>query len=70
MPLTPLMEFSVRGGLAILVFHGITNEDAALTLASYSIWFMNLLIPATIGAFLLLINKKRLKRFGVATENQ
>lgn len=63
LPLTPLMEFSIRGGLAIVIFQGISNQEVALTLSSYSIWVINLLIPASLGAIILLVNNKRLSSF-------
>lgn len=49
-PLTPLLQFAVRGGIAIAILGVLTNMHEQLLIASYSMWFMNLLIPALVGA--------------------
>lgn len=56
-PLSPLLQFTLRGSLAVYILGSLGADENAAVLCSYSIWFINLLIPAFIGAVWLLITK-------------
>lgn len=49
LPLTPLLQFSIRGALAIVIFSSFDVPESKLLLSSYLLWTINLLIPAIIG---------------------
>jgi len=51
-PTTGLTELIVRGSATVYLFHGFTNDIAAVLSASYGIWIINLLIPALSGAII------------------
>ena len=59
-PTTGFTELIVRGSATVFLFHGVTNNMAAVLSASYGIWIINLLIPALSGAII----------FGFARINQ
>lgn len=52
LPLTPLLQFALRGSIAISILGAFFAQDQApvLLAVSYSIWFLNLLIPGIVGA--------------------
>jgi len=60
-PTTGFSELIVRGSATVFLFHGVTNNMAAVLSASYGIWIINLLIPALSGAVIFVfarINQK------------
>ena len=57
LPLTPLLQFTIRGSIAVFVFASITQQEASLVLSSYAMWLLNLLVPAIFGVSSLLLMK-------------
>jgi len=57
LPLTPLLQFTIRGSIAVFVFASITQQEASLVLSSYAMWLLNLLVPAIFGVGSLLLMK-------------
>lgn len=53
LPLTPLMHFTIRGGIAIFVLGAYVSSEGVLTLSSYLLWIINLMIPALLGCYYL-----------------
>ena len=60
LPLTPILQFAVRGGLAISILGYFTEMHETLLIASYAMWVLNLLIPGIIGTISILIHKQRI----------
>ena len=48
-PTIALTELGVRGSVAVYFFGFITSMHLAVVLASFSLWAINLVIPALIG---------------------
>ncbi len=59
-PLMPLLDLSYRGGSAIYVFKDVTNNHFAVVVASLTVWFINLAVPALIG-YLVIFRKTNFK---------
>jgi len=53
-PSIALGELGVRGGINIFVFASLTNDTAAILISTFSLWFVNLALPALLGAVSLL----------------
>jgi hypothetical protein len=49
-PTNGFTELVVRGGTTALLFSAYTTNPTAILAASYSLWFINLMIPGIIGA--------------------
>jgi hypothetical protein len=58
LPTISLVELGLRWQISILVFAPFTTNAFGLTMATTLIWLLNLVIPAAMGAFLML-GKKR-----------
>lgn len=58
LPLTPLLQFTIRGSIAVFVFGAIAPQEASLVLSSYAMWLLNLLIPAIFGVSTFLFLKR------------
>ena len=53
-PSIALGELGVRGGINLVVFATVTNDSAAILISTFSLWCINLALPALLGAFSLL----------------
>lgn len=56
-PTISLVELGLRWQLSILLFAPLTSNVTALTMGVTFIWLLNMILPAGIGAILLLTNK-------------
>lgn len=56
-PLVPLLDVSVRGGIALFVFGTFTENNIAVLTTVMCVWLLNLVIPTLIGYLFIL--KKR-----------
>ncbi|MFH0895064.1 MAG: lysylphosphatidylglycerol synthase domain-containing protein [Bacteroidota bacterium] len=52
-PTVALTEIGVKGSAAVFFLSAYTGNEAGILAASFSIWLINLAIPASIGAILL-----------------
>jgi hypothetical protein len=48
-----LAELGVRGKLSLLVVGAFSENAVGIVLAVTSVWFLNLILPAVVGAFFL-----------------
>ena len=62
-PLPPLLGILARGEIAILVWGLFHYNELSILAATYSLWILNLVIPALIG-LILLMKTNLLKSFG------
>ena len=53
-PTIALTELGVRGSVALFFLGLISNNDIGIVTASFSLWFINLAIPAIIGSVFVL----------------
>lgn len=53
-PLPPFLETIWRGGIALMIWKVLNINELIILSASYSLWIINLGIPALIGLFLIL----------------
>jgi len=56
-PLMPLLDVSYRGGTALYVFEGFSDNHIAVLSAVLMMWLINLAIPAMMG-YLFILRKK------------
>lgn len=56
-PTIAIIDLGVRGNLALLVFAGHTPMLDHVVAAAFSLWFINLVIPAVIGYIIILSTK-------------
>jgi hypothetical protein len=56
-PTISLVELGLRWQLSILLFAPLTSNVTALTMGVTLIWLLNMILPAGIGAVLMLTNK-------------
>lgn len=59
MPLPPISGLIARGGTAIYVWHFFSNNDIAILSTTFTLWIINVIIPALIGLVLLLNTRFR-----------
>lgn len=59
-PSVALIELGVRGNVALFFWKFVTTNHLAILAATFSVWFINLVVPAAIGLIILF----RLKNFG------
>lgn len=52
-PLPPITNIFARGEIAILVFSHFTNNEIMILSSTFSLWLINLLIPAIIGLIII-----------------
>ncbi|HKR06385.1 MAG TPA: lysylphosphatidylglycerol synthase domain-containing protein [Bacteroidia bacterium] len=52
-PTFALAELSIRGSVALYFMSPLSSDSTGIVAASFSLWFINLVIPAIIGAFTL-----------------
>ncbi|MEP7167860.1 MAG: lysylphosphatidylglycerol synthase domain-containing protein [Bacteroidota bacterium] len=52
-PTFALAELSLRGSVALYFMAPLSSESTGIVAASFSLWFINLVVPAIIGAFTL-----------------
>ena len=62
-PLPPLMGLLIRGEVALFVFSFFSENDLAILASTFSLWIINLIIPALIGT-LFVMNVNWLKSLG------
>ena len=53
-PMMPLLDVSVRGGIALLVFKDYTTNNIAVLSAVMLVWLINLVLPALAGYLFIL----------------
>ncbi len=53
-PLPPILGFLARGEIALVVWETMEYNDLSILSSSYSLWFLNLIIPAMAGSILIL----------------
>ena len=56
-PSFAITELIVRGSVSAYFFSFITKDVLAIVLATFSIWILNVILPAIIGAVLVLKSK-------------
>lgn len=56
-PLPPVISAVARGEIALLIWSVLSINQITILTASYGLWIINLLIPATMGLFFLLQKK-------------
>jgi uncharacterized membrane protein YbhN (UPF0104 family) len=56
-PTFALAELSIRGSVALYFMAPLSSESTGIVAASFSLWFINLVVPAILGAFTLLFVK-------------
>jgi hypothetical protein len=56
-PTIAIIDLGVRGNLALFVFAGYTLLLEQVVVASFSLWLINLVIPALIGYIVILSTK-------------
>lgn len=56
-PTTTLAELGIRGSVAIFIIGLYSSNNLGIIFTSFSLWFINLAVPAVIGAFFLLKKK-------------
>jgi hypothetical protein len=62
-PLPPLLGILARGEIALLVWSFFAQNDLSILAATYTLWILNLVIPALIG-LILLFKTNLIKSFG------
>ncbi len=62
-PLPPAANFIARGGLAILIFSQNGANEIMILSSTFSLWFINLVIPSLIG-LLILMKENIVKNLG------
>lgn len=58
-PLSPILQLTIRGSIALLVVTPLWQDKNSIMLASYGIWLLNLLVPAILGSIWLLISNSK-----------
>jgi hypothetical protein len=56
-PTIAIIDLGVRGNLALLVFAGYTSQLEQVVVSSFSLWLINLVLPALIGYVVILSTK-------------
>jgi hypothetical protein len=56
-PTFAIAELSIRGSVALYFMSPLSSESTGIVAASFSLWFINLVLPAIIGAFTLFFIK-------------
>ncbi|WP_235298818.1 lysylphosphatidylglycerol synthase domain-containing protein [Portibacter marinus] len=54
LPLPPIIGFLARGEIALLVWSTYELNEISVLAASYFLWFLNLILPALVGAVVIL----------------
>lgn len=57
-----ITEFTLRGSIALYLFSPMTSNSIGVLAASSALWFVNLVIPALLGALAIYSVKTRIKR--------
>jgi hypothetical protein len=52
-PSIAILEFAFRGSVALVVLQPFTNSVNAIIVASFSLWFINLVMPAILGSLMI-----------------
>jgi hypothetical protein len=64
-PLPPFLAFIARGEIALFVWEKFAENELSILASSYSLWVINILIPALIG-LIVLFKLNILKSYGYA----
>lgn len=56
-PLPPVTGLVARGGTALYVWRFFTNNEIAILTTTFSLWLLNVIIPAAIGMIILMRKK-------------
>ncbi len=67
-PTIALTELGVRGATAIHFIGYYTGAESNILLGSYTLWVINLLLPAVLGAIFLVIQNTNNKRLNASSE--
>ena len=59
-PSFSIADISVRGQIGIVILHSILPNDLLIVTITTTIWFLNLLLPALIGYFIIVFNKLKI----------
>ena len=68
-PLPPLAGLLVRGEIALFVWSHFSTHELSILAATFSLWILNLIIPALIGT-VFIINTNVLKSLGYEKKDQ
>lgn len=52
-------ELIIRSSVALILFESFSNNDIGIISASFGLWFINLVLPAIFGSFLLIYSKRK-----------
>jgi len=58
LPLTPLLQFTIRGSIALTILGAYSGKTEVILAVSYTMWLINLLFPGIIGAISLYFVKR------------
>lgn len=58
LPAITFIEIGVRGNTALFFLGAFSTQKTGILLASFGLWGINLLIPALIGAIIMVLHKK------------
>lgn len=56
-PSMALLELGIRGAAAVHFLSPYTSNHLGILSGAYSLWIVNLVIPAAIGAIILLVSR-------------
>jgi hypothetical protein len=62
-PLPSALNFLVRGEISIIVFQHLNSNEILIIASTFSLWFINLVIPSILG-LLVLMKINLIKSFG------
>ncbi len=69
-PSIALIELGIRGNVALFFWGLITTQNIAILAATFTLWIINLVIPASIGMFLFFSLKKVIPTLNSATHQR
>jgi len=58
-PLPPITGILARGGLAVFIWGHFGIDEWSALIATFILYFFNLIIPSIVGVFVLLINYRK-----------
>ena len=66
-PSFALVEFTVKGSLAVFIFSSLQMSSVSIVATSFLMWFLNYAVPAVVGIFYTL-HYKSTQRYGTAID--
>lgn len=66
-PSFALVEFTVKGSLAVFIFSSLQISTASIVATTFLMWFLNYALPAVLGIFYTL-HYKSINRYGTAID--